>query len=127
MRVIMNVALWVVQGLLAVAYLAAGFMKATRPLDTLGTSMPWVKEVPSAFVRFIGIAEVLGAIGLILPLITGVLPWLTVAAAIGLVVVQVSAAIFHASRREMASLPMNLILLVLALAVAYGRLAVVPA
>jgi len=123
----MNVALWVVQGLLAVAYLAAGYMKATRPLDTLATSMPWVKEFPSAFVRFIGVAEVLGAIGLILPLVTGVLPWLTVAAAIGLVVVQISAAVFYASRREVASLPMNLIRLVLALAVAYGRLAVVPA
>ena len=123
----MNTVLWVVQGLLAVAYLVAGFMKATQPIESLGKSMSWVNAVPSRFVRFIGIAEGLGAVGLILPLVTGVLPWLTVAAAVGLVVVQLSAAVFHASRREASNLPINLILLLLALLVAYGRLAVVPA
>src|SRR5690242_442326 len=109
----MNVALWVVQALLAAAYLMAGYMKATQPLDQIGKRMPWVSQLPG-LVRFIGIAEILGAIGLILPMLTGVLPWLTVAAAIGLIVVQVLAAVFHATRNEFTSLPVNLVLLVLA-------------
>lgn len=122
----MNIALWVVQALLAVAYLLAGVMKATQPLDSLGKSMRWVKDVPPGLVRFIGVAEFLGAIGLILPLVTGILPGLTVAAAACLVIVQVAAAIFHLSRSEASPVPMNLVLLILALFVTYGRLAVVP-
>jgi putative oxidoreductase len=117
----MNVALWVVQAVLAAAYLMAGVMKATRPADHLGKMMPWVPHVPARLVRFIGIAEILGAIGLILPLAMGVLPWLTIAAAVCLVVVQLLAAGFHASRNEIGSVPVNVVLLVLAAVVAYGR------
>ena len=120
----MNIALWIVQALLAVAYLAAGGMKSTRPIESLSTSMSWVKVAPVGLVRFIGIAEVLGGLGVVLPLLTGVLPGLTVAAAVGLVVVQIFAAGFHASRGEASRLPMNVILLVLAAFVAYGRWAV---
>ena len=118
----MNLALWVVQGLLAVAYLFSGFIKVTQPIDRLGKQMmTWAPEVPPSLVRFIGAAELLGAIGLIVPLATGVLPWLTVAAAIGLVAVQILAAGFHASRSELSKVPMNLVLLVLAAVVVYGR------
>ena len=123
----MNVGLWIVQALLAAAYLFAGAMKSTQPIDNLGKSMPWVKSVPSGLVRFIGVVEVLGAIGLILPLLTGILPWLTIAAAVGLVLVQICAAYFHLSRGEVSVLPINLILLILAAFVVYGRLALVPA
>jgi uncharacterized membrane protein YphA (DoxX/SURF4 family) len=121
----MNVALWVIQALLAAGYLAAGIMKSTQPLDQLGKRMPWVSQVPAGLVRFVGIAEVLGAIGLVLPLATGVLPWLTVAAAVGLIVVQVLAAVFHATRNELVSIPMNVVFLLLAAFVAYGRVALV--
>ena len=72
----MTVVLWIVQGLLALAYLMAGGTKASRPIAALSKSMAWVRSVPPGFVRFIGVAEVLGAIGIILPLATGVLPWL---------------------------------------------------
>jgi hypothetical protein len=116
-----NVALWVVQGLLAVAYLIAGFTKLTQPLDQLGKRMTWVPHISPALVRFIGAAEFLGAIGLILPLATGVLPWLTIVAAVGLVAVQLLAAAFHVSRSELRLIPVNVILLVLAAAVVYGR------
>jgi uncharacterized membrane protein YphA (DoxX/SURF4 family) len=119
-----NVALWVVQGLLAVAYLFSGFMKVTQPIDQLGKQMmTWAPQVPSALVRFIGAAEILGAIGLIVPLATGIFPWLTIAAAIGLVAVQILAAGFHASRSELSKVPMNLVLLVLAAVVVFGRFA----
>jgi putative oxidoreductase len=78
----MNIALWVVQALLALLFLLAGFPKATQPLDRLAGRMGWVKVVPQALTRFIGIAEILGAIGLILPALTHILPWLTIAAAL---------------------------------------------
>jgi putative oxidoreductase len=122
----MNLALWIIQALLAAVYLMAGVMKSTQPVDQLGKRMGWVQHTSPFLVRFIGVAEFLGAIGLILPMLTGVLPWLTVAAAVGLIVVQILAAIFHVSRTEFASLPMNLVLLVLAVVVAYGRFAIVP-
>lgn len=122
----MNIALWIAQGLLALAYLMAGALKATRPIDQLSKSMTWVANAPVGFVRFIGVAELLGSAGLILPMVTGILPWLTVAAAIGLVIVQVSAAVFHFSRGEGNRVPMNVVLLLLALFVFIGRVALVP-
>jgi hypothetical protein len=93
----------------------------TQPLDRLAKQMTWVPHVSPALVRFIGVAEFLGAIGLILPLATGVLPWLTIVAAVGLVTVQLLAAGFHASRGELSRVPVNVILLVLAAVVVYGR------
>jgi len=94
----MNVILWVVQCLLAVAYLLAGVPKASLPIKALSKRVGWIGAVPAALVRFIGVAELLGAIGLILPMLTGILPWLTVAAAMGLAVLQVCATLFHISR-----------------------------
>ncbi|HEX8036743.1 MAG TPA: DoxX family protein [Ktedonobacterales bacterium] len=122
----MNIVLWISQGLLAAAYVMAGGMKAGRPIDMLGKSMEWVRAVPAGFVRFIGAAEVLGAVGLILPMVTGTLPGLTVAAAVGLVVVQVGAIIVHVTRHEVQKIPTNIVLLLLAVFVAIGRLAIVP-
>ena len=123
---IVNIVLWVIQGLLALAFLLAGFMKAFMPLAVLKKNMPWVNDVPAAFVRFIGAAELLAAIGLIAPAATGIVPWLTVAAAVGLVVVMLSASVFHASRRENANIGMNVVLLLLAAFIIVGRLALAP-
>jgi hypothetical protein len=119
--------LWVVQGLLALAYLVAGGIKVAQPIATLSKRMNWVLAVSPALVRFIGAAEVLGAIGLILPLLTNILPWLTPTAAGGLVVVQIAAAGFHASRHEYANIPANIVLLALAAFVLVGRVVLVPA
>src|SRR5437867_2140181 len=110
----MNITLWIVQGLLALAFLLAGSMKAFPPIATVRKNMPWANDFPAAFVRFVGVAELLGAIGLILPAVTGIQPWLTVAAAVGLVVVTVSAAILHTSRREFSGLGAPAVLLLLA-------------
>ncbi len=123
----MVVVLWVVQVVLALLYLFAGSMKAFRPLEAVGKSMRWVLDLRPSLVRFIGAAEILGAIGLILPVATGVLPWLTWVAALGLVAVQVGAAIFHTARHEVSTVPINALLLLLAAFVVYGRLALVPA
>jgi len=122
----MNVALWVIQGILAAGYLLAGITKATQPVPTLAKTMMWVPSTPLPFVRFIGIAEVLGAIGLILPLVTGIAPWLTIAAAAGLVIVQIGAVGLHVSRGESSRLAVNVIFLLLALAIVVGRIAWVP-
>ena len=123
---IVNIVLWVIQGLLALAFLLAGFMKTFQPVATLKKNMSWVNDVPVAFVRFIGVAELLAAIGLIAPAATGIVPWLTVAAAVGLVVVMLSASVFHASRRENANIGMNVVLLLLAAFIIVGRLALAP-
>ncbi len=118
----MNIVVWIVQGLVALAFLLTGFIKAFMPVTTLKKNMAWVTDVPAAFVRFIGVAEILGAIGLILPLATGIAPWLTVAAAIGLAVVMISASMFHAARRESNNIGMTVVLLLLVLFIVIARL-----
>ena len=122
----MNIALWVVQGLLALVFLMSGSMKAFTPLATMRKKMTWANNFPAAFVRFIGIAELLGAIGLIAPAVTGIQSWLTLAAALGLVMVMVSASVFHASRREYQHLGIPLVVLGLSVFVVLGRGVLVP-
>ncbi len=122
----MNIVLWIIQGLVALAFLLAGFIKAFMPLEMVKKNMPFARVVAAPFVRFIGVAEILGAIGIILPAVTGILPWLTLAAAVGLVVVMVGAAVFHASRREYSSIGVNVMLLLLAAFILIGRLVLAP-
>lgn len=122
----MNVTLWIVQGLLAVLYLLAGTPKASWSILALSKRIDWAGKVPAWLVRFIGVAEIAGAIGLILPVLTGILPWLTVAAAISLIALQLCAAAFHISRGESKALPANAVLLLLALFVVIGRVSIVP-
>lgn len=117
----LNFWLWAAAGLLAALYLMAGFMKATQPIDKLAAQMKWPADLPR-LTRFVGVSEVLGAIGLILPLLTGILAWLTPLAALCLVLVQVLAIGFHIMRKELQVLPLNVVLLALAAFVAWGRL-----
>lgn len=119
-----NIGLWVAQVLLAVVYLMAGGMKLTQPMTGLAAmGMGYATQLPELFVRFVGLMEVLGAVGLIAPAATRILPFLTpLAAAAGLAFVQVSAIVLHALRGETAmTLPVNLVLLALALFVLWGR------
>ena len=122
----MNIALWIVQILLALAFAMAGIMKVTQPIDRLETRMGWVKDVGPRGVRLIGSLEILGAIGLILPAVTGILPWLTHVAAAGLALTMVGAMITHGRRGEYSGIGVNVVLLVLALFVVYGRFVIVP-
>ena len=122
----MNIALWVVQILLALAFGIAGIMKVSQPIDWLEARMGWVKSVGPRGVRLIGSLEILGAIGLILPAVTGILPWLTPLAATGLVLTMIGAMITHGRRGEYSQIGMNVVLLLLALFVAYGRFVIVP-
>ena len=128
----MNIALWILQGLLAVMFLMAGMMKATKSKEQLkeaaGDNMAWVDSVSASTVRLIGILEVLIALGLILPHLTAILPWLTPLAAIGFVCTMIGAAALHVQRGDGAqAVGTNIVLLLLAAFVAYGRFVLVPA
>lgn len=112
---------WAASGLLAVLYLMAGAMKGLQPKEKLVAMMPWTGESSFGLVRFIGYAEIAGAIGLILPVLTGILPWLTPLAAVGLSIIQVLAIPFHLRRGEGKVVPMNLVLLALSLFVLWAR------
>jgi len=120
----MNLALWVVQILLAIAFSMAGMMKASRPKEKLPENMGWAKDISQGTVTLIGVLEILGAVGLILPQITGILPWLTPVAAVGLVLTMIGAIITHMRRGE--GFAPAVILLVLAAFVAFGRFVLVP-
>ncbi len=122
----MNFALWVVQALLAIAFLMAGFQHGFQPLDNLANSIRWVSAVPPALVRFIGVSELLGGVGIVLPALSGVLPWLTPLAGVGLMAVMASASVFHVSRHESSAAAMTGALFALAAFVAYGRWVLSP-
>lgn len=123
----MHILLWVVQVLLACAFGMAGVMKSTQPVDVLvQNGIAWAGQVPLLMLRFIGISELLGAIGLILPAATKIKPWLTPLAALGLLTIMILAMAFHLSRGEAQALPMNMVLGGLAAFVAWGRTRKVP-
>jgi uncharacterized membrane protein YphA (DoxX/SURF4 family) len=110
-------ALWIVQGLLALIFLFAGGMKLVLPLEVLTAQMP----VPGLFVRFIGVAEVLGAIGLILPGLLRIRPGLTPLAAAGLVIIMTGATVLTLAGGDVALALIPLIVGLLSAFVAYGR------
>jgi putative oxidoreductase len=122
----LNIALWITQVLLAAMYLMAGSTKLFQPIEEMAKMMPWVAESPAALVRFIGLSELLGGIGLLLPSLLRIQPKLTVYAAIGLATVQVLAAAFHLSRGESSVIGMNFFFLAMAVFVAWGRSKKVP-
>lgn len=121
----MNIGLWIAQVLVALAFGGHAYSMLFR-VEQARTQMPWTRAVSIPVLRFIGVAEILGAIGLVLPAVTGVFPWLTVAAAAGLVTIMVLAIVFHATRREWPSIALNIVLGLLAFAVVYGRLVIEP-
>jgi uncharacterized membrane protein YphA (DoxX/SURF4 family) len=114
-------ALWVGQVLLAAFFLMAGYSHAFGAIADIAKSAPWVTDAPVALVRFIGLAELAGAIGLILPAVTRVKPWLTPLAAIGLGLIMVFAIPVHLSRGEAAVVPVNIVIALVATSIAYAR------
>lgn len=116
----LHIALWLVQGLLALAFGAAGLMKLMTPVATLAASMTWAESMPW-LVRFIGVAELFGAIGLIVPAATRIRPQLTVWAAAGLNTIMVLALGLHVYRGEWSALTAPFVLGVMASFVVWGR------
>lgn len=117
-----NIGLWVVQVMLAAIYAMAGSMKVSQPIETLVASgLGYAGDYPELLTRFIGTMELLGAIGIILPALTRILPGLIPLAALGFSAIQVLAMGVHASRGEFMVIPMNVVLLALSLFVLWGR------
>ncbi|CAH0231891.1 hypothetical protein SRABI76_02774 [Microbacterium oxydans] len=116
----MQIAYWIVAGILALAYLAAGGLKVVRPPRKLAESgLTWAPDFPTWTVKTIGLLEVLGAIGLILAPLTGIATVLAPLAALGLALVQIGAIITHIARGEVKTLVVNVVLLLLAVAAAW--------
>jgi hypothetical protein len=121
-RSTMNVALWIVQGLLAAVFLLAGGAKLVLPLDQMAGPV----ALPGWFLRFLGVAEVLGALGLVLPGLLRIRPGLTPLAAAGLVIIMIGATVVTWVGGMVAVAAMNLVVALLAAFVAYGRWRLAP-
>jgi len=119
----MNTLAWILSGLLAALYLAAGTMKLTQPQEKLLATgnMNWVEEFDGSQLKSLGAVELLGAVGLVLPWALDIVPVLTPIAAVGLAVLQAGALRTHLRRGETPLLPLNAVLLVLAAVVAVLR------
>jgi uncharacterized membrane protein YphA (DoxX/SURF4 family) len=118
----MNRALWIVQGLLAALFLFAGVVKLVLPAEQLMGSVP----MPVLFIRFIGVVEVLGAIGLILPALLRIRPGLTPLAAAGLVIIMIGATVINVMGGDVAPAVITVVVGLLAVFIAYGRWRLVP-
>jgi len=117
-----NIALWIVQGLLAVIFAGSGIVKATRDRKRLlDDGIAWVADFSAGAVKVIGVLEILAALGLILPAATGIAPVLTPLAAVGIVLLMAGAGVVHFRRGEFAFIGVVAVLFVAAAFVAWGR------
>jgi uncharacterized membrane protein YphA (DoxX/SURF4 family) len=117
----MNIALWVLQILLGLAFVFHAYVLLRPSPERLQSGMSYVLEMPARLRMFAGVAEGLAGIGLILPALLRTLPWLTPVAAAGLVVLMLGAIVFHVRRREYPNIGLNAVLGGLAAIVAWGR------
>jgi len=117
-----DVVLWIIAGVLAAAFLGAGLMKLAQPRTKLAESgMGWAADQSDGAVKAIGALEVLGALGLVLPAVFDIAPVLVPIAATGLALVMLGAIVVHARRKEPQMIIANVVLLALAVFVAWGR------
>ena len=121
-----NSLLWVAQVVVAGMFAMAGFTKVSMAIPEVIANVPALEGMSGGLIRFIGISELLGAIGMIVPTLTRIQPKLTAYAGVGLAVIMVLAVIVHATRGEFSMIAMNLVLGALALLVTWGRLYKVP-
>ena len=119
---LMNVALWMVQGLLAVLLLMAGVAKLTQPREKMLARAAWVEDFTDGPLKTIGGLEVLAAIGLILPGVTGIAPVLVPIAASGIILLLIGAVVVHTRRSEISNIAANLVIIAMAAFVAWERL-----
>jgi putative oxidoreductase len=119
----MNIVLWVLQVLLALAFFAHGVMLLVPPAELAAQMNAFL---PRWFQVFLGVAEVLAAVGLTLPGLTRIMPWLVSWAAVGIMIVMVSATILHIVRNEIGPAVTTFVLLLMATYVAYMRARVMP-
>jgi len=118
----LHITLWLAQILLGALFLMTGTFKSTQPIAQLAPTMTWVTALPEIMVRFIGICELLGGIGLLLPSLFRIRPALTPWAAIGLATIMLFAIVFHISRNEFSLIGINITIGLIAVFIAWGRL-----
>ena len=118
----MNLALWIIAIVLAVAFAGSGLMKLVVPKDKLVTAgQGWAQDFSPTNIRLIGLVDTLGAVGLVLPAAVHIAPILVPLAAVGLALVMVGAIVVHARRKEPMNIAVNVVLIALAAVVAWGR------
>lgn len=113
----MHIILWIIQGLLAVTFIWAGFMKIFKPGDL---PFPWIKDNTN-LVLLTGIVDLSGGLGIILPTLFRIQPKLTIFAAYGIILLMTAASVFHISRGEAKDIGFNIFMALLAVFVAWGR------
>ncbi len=116
----MNSLVWVFSVVLALVFLIVGLVRVFK-YELAKDRFQWVNDVPRALVTMIGVAEILGALGLVLPVATGIYPWLTPVAAAGLAILMLMAGTFHGQRREYQEASVNALLLIMTALIAYAR------
>ena len=121
----LDIALWIAQFLLAAIFLLAGTVHAFR-YQAAKERLPWVKDLPRGIVVLDGVMEIVGGLGVVLPRLTAILPWLTPLAATGLAAIMTIAVSLHARRKEYSAIVMPGLLFALAIFVAYGRWYLIP-
>jgi hypothetical protein len=117
-----HIALWIAQVVLAVFFIIGAIMKF-QPIETIAAKMPWTGQAPVLVVRLLGVLDLVGATGLILPSLLRIKPRLTPWAAVGIMALMACAIIFHVSRGEASVIGVNIVIVVIAAFVAWGRLA----
>jgi hypothetical protein len=118
----MSIAIWIISGVLALMFGMAGMMKSSQPVDKLLKSgVSWADRFPVSTVRLVGVSELLGAFGLILPWALHIIPVLTPVAASGLALIMLLAIFHHLKHKEFKAIVFNLTLMTLAIFVAYSR------
>ncbi|MCD6067715.1 MAG: DoxX family protein [Bacteroidetes bacterium] len=121
----MHISLWIAQVILALFLLMGAIMKF-MPTEKISQLMPWTGEIPSVLVRALGVIDLLGALGLILPALLRIQPKLTTVASIGVIALMIAATVFHLSRGEASVIGMNIFCIALAAFIAWGRLKKAP-
>ncbi len=122
----LNFTLWVLQVLVAAPMLLGGILKLGQPVYKLAASYPWMGQVAPAFLRFIGLVDLSGGLGLLLPSLLRLRPIISAWAAAGVVVLMTCATVFHISRGEAGGIGLNIVLALLAAIVAWGRFRKAP-
>jgi uncharacterized membrane protein YphA (DoxX/SURF4 family) len=117
----MNTIIWIVQCITALMFAMAAITKLTQPKEKLAKSLPWTNDFSLPMVRFIGTSELLGAIGLIVPLAANVLPVLTPIAATGLALIMILASVYHFPKKQYKEVMFNAALFILSAIIAYAR------
>ena len=121
-----HILLWIAQILLSLCLSWAGIVKLFQPVEQLKMMWPWTGEVSQVFVKLIGIIDLLGALGLLIPPLFRFKPVLTPIAAIGIILLMITASIFHICRGESSQIGFNIVVAVISAFVVYGRLKLVP-